>query len=58
MLIKYLKRLKKEMSKDDFKFMLIDVENDIRVNRVAYGKRTGPKDFINICESLRRAMAK
>lgn len=39
------------------KFMR-DVTNDIKVNRVAFGKRTSPKEFINICEILKGALAR
>ena len=58
MLFEYLTKLKKSLSKDDFKKFMQDVENDIKVNRVAFGKRTSQKEFINICEILKGALAR
>lgn len=58
MLFKYLTKLKKSLSDEDFRKFLQDVENDIKVNRIAFGKRTTQKDFINICEILKGALAR
>lgn len=58
MLFEYLTKLKEGLSKDDFKKFMQDVENDIKVNRVAFGKRTSQQEFINICEILKGALAK
>lgn len=58
MLLKYLTELKNSLSKGDFRAFITDVENDIKVNRVAFGKRTTQKDFINICEILKGALAR
>lgn len=58
MLFKYLTKLKKSLSKDDFKKFMQDVENDIKVNRIAFGKKTSQQEFINICEILKGALAK
>lgn len=58
MLFKYLTELKQNLSKDEFNDFIQDVENDIKVNRVAFGKRTSPKEFINICEILKGALAR
>lgn len=58
MLLKYLTELKKSLSKDDFKKFMLDVESDIKVNRIAFGKRTSQQDFINICEILKGALAR
>lgn len=58
MLFNYLTELKKGLSNKDFIKFIKDVENDIKVNRVAFGKRTSPKDFINICEILKGALAR
>ena len=52
MLINYLRELKKCIP-DDFKSFMDSVERDIKVNRVAFGKRTSQQDFINICEILK-----
>lgn len=58
MLFKYLTKLKKSLSKDDFKKFMQDVENDIKVNRIAFGKKTSQQEFINICEILKGVLAK
>ena len=52
MLINYLRELKKSM-KDEFKSFIETVERDIKVNRVAFGKKTNQQEFINICEILK-----
>lgn len=53
MLLNYLTELKEGLPAEEFKVFIQDVENDIKVNRVAFGKRTSPKEFINICEILK-----
>ncbi|MDC4239639.1 hypothetical protein [Clostridium tertium] len=58
MLLNYLTELKKGLSNKDFIKFIKDVENDIKVNRVAFGKRTSTKDFINICEMLKGVLAR
>lgn len=58
MLFKYLTELKKSMFEGDFRAFITDVENDIKVNRVALGKKTSPQQFINICEILKGALAR
>lgn len=58
MLLKYLTELKKSLSKGDFRAFITDVKNDIKVNRVALGKKTSPQQFINICEILKGALAR
>ena len=52
MLLSYLTEIKKSIP-DDFKSFMASVENDIKVNRVAFGKKTSQQDFINICEILK-----
>lgn len=58
MLFEYLTKLKKNLSEDDFNEFMQDVENDIKVNRVAFGKKTSQQEFINICEILKGVLAK
>lgn len=58
MLLNYLTELKKGLSNKDFIKFIKDVENDIKVNRVAFGKRTSTKEFINICEMLKGVLAR
>lgn len=55
---KYLTELKKSLPEDEFKIFMLDVESDIKVNRIPFGKRTSPVDFINICEILKGALAR
>lgn len=56
MLINYLKDLKNSLGEDNFKEFIIEVDRDIKINRLAYGKRTSQKEFINICENYKRAL--
>lgn len=58
MLLKYLRDLKNSLTKDEFNEFMLDVENDIKVNRVAFGKKTSQLEFINICEILKGALAR
>ena len=56
MLFNYLTELKNSLSNEEFNDFMKDVENDIKVNRVAFGKRTSTKEFINICEISKGAL--
>lgn len=56
MLLQYLTELKNSFSKDDFYSFMRDVTNDIKVNRVAFNKRTSQEEFKNICEILKEAL--
>lgn len=58
MLLKYLRELKNGLSSKEFSDFMLDVENDIKVNRVAFGKKTSAKEFINICEVLKGALVR
>ena len=58
MLIKYLTELKNSLPDEEFKLFMVDVENDIKFNRVTFGKRTSQKEFINICEILKGALVR
>lgn len=58
MLFNYLTELKNSLPDNEFKKFMIDVESDIKVNRVPFGIRTSPMDFINICEILKGALAR
>lgn len=53
MLLNYLTEVKKSLPNNEFKDFMLDVENDIKVNRVAFGKRTSTREFISICEILK-----
>lgn len=58
MLLNYLTELKNSLPSKDFHNFIQDVENDIKANRVAFGKRTGPREFKNICEILKGVIAR
>ena len=58
MLLKYLTKLKKNLSDEEFRAFMNDVTNDIKVNRVSFGKRTSQQEFRDICEILKGAMAR
>lgn len=58
MLLKYLTELKNSLSKDDFNAFMRDITNDIKVNRIAFNKRTSQAEFKNICEILRRTLVR
>lgn len=53
MLLKYLTELKNSLSEDDFYRFMKDVTNDIKVNRVAFNKKTSQAEFKNVCEILK-----
>ncbi|MBS5306450.1 hypothetical protein [Clostridium sp.] len=53
MLLEYLTELKNSLSEDDFYRFMKDVTNDIKVNRVAFNKKTSQAEFKNICEILK-----
>lgn len=56
MLLDYLTELKNSLSESDFKDFIIDIERDIKINRISFGKRTSSREFINICEILKGAL--
>lgn len=58
MLLKYLRDLENSLTKYEFKVFIQDVENVIKVNRVAFGKRTSQAEFVNICEILKGALVR
>ncbi|WP_294364734.1 hypothetical protein [uncultured Clostridium sp.] len=58
MLLNYLTELKNSLPNEEFQIFIQDVENDIKVNRVAFCKRTSSKEFISICEILKRVIAR
>jgi hypothetical protein len=58
MLLKYLTELKNSLSKDDFNSFMRDITNDIKVNRIAFNKRTSQAEFKNICEILKGTLVR
>lgn len=53
MLLEYLTELKNSLSEDEFYRFMKDVTNDIKVNRVAFNKKTSQAEFKNVCEILK-----
>lgn len=52
----YLNWLKKTTSRDIFNAVLNAVDEDIKFNRVAFGKRTSPQQFVVICQRCHTAI--
>lgn len=48
MVLRAIKRLKEQYSNYDFKAILNIVENDIRFNRIGFGKKTSQVEFLEI----------
>lgn len=49
MVFKFLANLKAKTTDEQFKDILAATDQDIKFNRVGFGKTTGPKKFIEIC---------
>lgn len=49
MAFKFLQWLKQNVTKEQFKVILNATDEDIKFNRVKFGKRTNQKEFVNIC---------
>lgn len=49
MVYKFLRELKAKTTGEQFKDILAATDQDIKFNRVGFGKTTGPKKFIEIC---------
>ncbi|BFK81456.1 hypothetical protein I3900191A7_16010 [Clostridium baratii] len=49
MLLKYLDKLKKVTTKEQFKEVLKITEDDIKFNKIRFNKVTKTQDFIEIC---------
>lgn len=49
MLLKYLDKLKKVTTKEQFKEVLKITEDDIKFNKIRFNKVTKTQDFIAIC---------
>jgi hypothetical protein len=52
MLLEYLTELKNSLSEDEFYRFMKDVTNDIKVNRVAFNKKTSQAEFKDVCKIL------
>lgn len=56
MLLNYLTEVKNSLTKDEFNSFMRAITNDIKVNRVAFNKRTSQEEFKSRCEILRGAL--
>ena len=46
----FLSELKRQVTDEEFKIILAATDEDIKFNRVGFGKRTSPEQYINICK--------
>lgn len=49
MVFKFLRWLKANVTEEQFKDILAATDQDIKFNRVGFGKRTNPITYIDIC---------
>lgn len=56
MVFKWLSWLKSQVTEEQFKVILNATNADIKFNRVAFGKRTSPIEYINICSRTAQAV--
>lgn len=49
MVIKFLQWLETQVTKEQFKLILDMTDEDIKFNRVRFGKRTNQMQYVNIC---------
>lgn len=56
MVLKWLTWLKSQVTEEQFKVILNATDADIKFNRVAFGKRTSPIEYINICSITAQAV--
>lgn len=52
MAFKFLLWLKEEVTKEQFKMILDTTDQDIKFNRVVFGKRTNQMEYVNICSRI------
>ncbi|WP_238858948.1 hypothetical protein [Clostridium sp. YIM B02569] len=58
MVYKFLRWLKANVTEEQFKDILAATVQDIKFNRIGFGKTTGPKKFIDICTSCANLILK
>lgn len=56
MVFKFLRNLKAEVGENNFKDILAATDQDIKFNRVGFGKTTSPKKFIEICTGCKNVL--
>lgn len=50
-IFEFLTELKSNVTEEEFKMILAATDADIKFNRVGFGKRTTPKQYINVCRA-------
>lgn len=58
MVFKWLTWLKGQVTTEQFKTILNATDQDIKFNRVAFGKRTNQIQYINICSRTAQTVIK
>jgi len=58
MVFKFLRNLRAETTEEQFKDILAATDQDIKFNRIGFGKTTGSKKFIEICTSCANVILK
>lgn len=56
MVLKWLTWLKSQVTEEQFKVILNATDEDIKFNRVAFGKKTSPMQYVNICSRTAQAV--
>lgn len=49
MAFKFLQWLKQNVTKEQFKTILAATDEDIKFNRVGFGKKTSQRQYVDIC---------
>ncbi len=58
MAFKWLTWLKGQVTKEQFKTILDATDQDIKFNRLAFGKRTNQMEYVNICSRTAQTVIK
>jgi len=58
MVFRFLQSLRKRVSAKQFKLILEACDSDIKFNRIAFGKLTGPEVYIKICSQCENVILK
>ena len=56
MVFEFLSNLKKEVGENNFREILEATDQDIKFNRISFGKVTRPKEFIKICTGCKEVL--
>ena len=52
LVFKFLHWLRQNVTKEQFKIILKATDEDIKLNRLAFGKRTNQIQYVNICSRV------